>query len=140
VISRHIQERLLPQATLDIEGYELSGMYRPSLEVAGDLYDWMPSGDAGILFTVADVEKGDDTIELAELLSEMDDTVDAAGMVARLIGTVPEPPSDDVTIVVLRRLSSSPSPESPALKADCVCEWLGDRTHTPVLLTSGLNV
>jgi PAS domain S-box-containing protein len=226
--ARQIQGRLLPQATLEIEGYELTGTCRPSLEVAGDLYDWMPSGDAGVLLTVADVmgkgvpaalvmttlrtmlraapptlgpaarvqlvadslpfgdddeglyvtlfhalldvtsgvlryvdaghghcairrfggelvqmedrslplgilagqrfsegvvqlhpgdalvaysdglvEKGDDTIELAELLSKVDDTVDAAGMVARLIGTVPEPPSDDVTLVVLRRLPNS---------------------------------
>ena len=50
-----IQRQLLPNETPSIEGYDLAGICRPALDVAGDFYDWMVSPDGLLDITVADV-------------------------------------------------------------------------------------
>jgi PAS domain S-box-containing protein len=50
-----IQRQLLPTETPRIEGYDLAGICRPSLDVAGDFYDWMVSPDGQLDITLADV-------------------------------------------------------------------------------------
>jgi PAS domain S-box-containing protein len=51
----HVQRQLLPQAVLQLDGYELAGACRPAEDVAGDFYDWVTAADGGLDVTVADV-------------------------------------------------------------------------------------
>jgi len=38
-LAREVQLGLLPRGAPEVEGWEITGLYRPSLELAGDLYD-----------------------------------------------------------------------------------------------------
>lgn len=50
----NVQKGLLPRASIDLPGYEISGFCRPSQAVGGDFYDWYKS-ENGAVFTLADV-------------------------------------------------------------------------------------
>jgi sigma-B regulation protein RsbU (phosphoserine phosphatase) len=53
-IAREIQRSLLPSPIL-VEGFELAGESRPSFEVGGDSYDWIPLERGRLALVVADV-------------------------------------------------------------------------------------
>lgn len=48
-----VQQSLLPQEGLRIEGYDVAGLFRPSSSVGGDFYDWYQTPD-GFHLTFAD--------------------------------------------------------------------------------------
>jgi serine phosphatase RsbU (regulator of sigma subunit) len=39
-LARSIQQSLLPNMTLEIEGFEIAGWNRPADQTGGDYYDW----------------------------------------------------------------------------------------------------
>ncbi len=53
-IAREIQRSLLP-SPIQVEGFELAGESRPSFEVGGDSYDWIPLERERLALVVADV-------------------------------------------------------------------------------------
>jgi sigma-B regulation protein RsbU (phosphoserine phosphatase) len=53
-IAREIQKSLLP-SPIQVEGFELAGESRPSFEVGGDSYDWIPLEGGRLALVVADV-------------------------------------------------------------------------------------
>jgi sigma-B regulation protein RsbU (phosphoserine phosphatase) len=53
-IAREIQRSLLP-SPIRVEGFELAGESRPSFEVGGDSYDWIPLERGRLALVVADV-------------------------------------------------------------------------------------
>jgi serine phosphatase RsbU (regulator of sigma subunit) len=54
-VARRAQQGMLPQASPDIPGYSIAGSCTPSLEVGGDLYDFLKLPDGRIGIGVADV-------------------------------------------------------------------------------------
>ena len=50
-----IQQKLLPQASPDLPGFDIAGMLRSSTSVSGDFYDFIPLGDGQLGITIADV-------------------------------------------------------------------------------------
>jgi phosphoserine phosphatase RsbU/P len=48
-----VQQSLLPQEDLQVEGYDVAGVFRPSRNVGGDFYDWYRTPD-GLHLTFAD--------------------------------------------------------------------------------------
>src|SRR5205823_8266080 len=50
-----VQREMLPARPPLLPGYELAGRCLPAQEVAGDLYDWVDTGDGYLELTVADV-------------------------------------------------------------------------------------
>jgi sigma-B regulation protein RsbU (phosphoserine phosphatase) len=54
-LARRAQEGMLPQAPPDIPGYSIAASCTPSLEVGGDLYDFLKLPDGRIGIGVADV-------------------------------------------------------------------------------------
>jgi serine phosphatase RsbU (regulator of sigma subunit) len=54
-IARDIQQRLLPAAPPDFDGFELAGMNRPADLTGGDYYDWQLLPDGRLLAVLADV-------------------------------------------------------------------------------------
>ena len=54
-VAAMVQQRMLPQAVPNLPGIGLAGLYLPAMELAGDLYDYipLPNGNLGLL--VADV-------------------------------------------------------------------------------------
>jgi serine phosphatase RsbU (regulator of sigma subunit) len=54
-VARRAQEGMLPQAPPDIPGYSIAASCTPSLEVGGDLYDFLKLPDGRIGIGVADV-------------------------------------------------------------------------------------
>lgn len=54
-VARRAQEQMLPAAPPALPGYELAAVCRPSREVGGDLYDFIPLGDGRWGIVVADV-------------------------------------------------------------------------------------
>ncbi|WP_026549020.1 SpoIIE family protein phosphatase [Arthrobacter sp. Br18] len=48
-----VQQSLLPRDSLQLDGFDLAGRFRPSRSVGGDFYDWYPTED-GMHLTVAD--------------------------------------------------------------------------------------
>lgn len=54
-LAANIQRQLLPQAGLQIPGYELAGLCLPASDVAGDFYDWVVTDGGCVDLTVADV-------------------------------------------------------------------------------------
>jgi PAS domain S-box-containing protein len=50
-----VQRDLLPEAAPDLEGYDLSGLCRPSRETCGDFYDWQLQEPGGLVVTLGDV-------------------------------------------------------------------------------------
>jgi PAS domain S-box-containing protein len=50
-----IQRQLLPDEPPEMDDYQLAAACRPALDVAGDFYDWILTGDGCLDLTVADV-------------------------------------------------------------------------------------
>src|SRR5207248_3481693 len=50
-----IQHDLLTDRTPDLEGYELSGLCRPTEEMAGDFFDWHQPEPGTLVLTLGDV-------------------------------------------------------------------------------------
>ncbi len=48
-----VQKSLLPQEDIQVEGYDVAGVFRPSRSVGGDFYDWYQTPD-GLHLTFAD--------------------------------------------------------------------------------------
>ncbi|MGA7624098.1 MAG: GAF domain-containing SpoIIE family protein phosphatase [Candidatus Acidiferrales bacterium] len=55
-LARSIQLGLLPERPPTLEGFDIGVSHRPSLEVGGDYYDFIPLASDTILTVVADVE------------------------------------------------------------------------------------
>jgi sigma-B regulation protein RsbU (phosphoserine phosphatase) len=55
-LARSIQLGLLPERPPQLEGFDMAVSHRPSLEVGGDYYDFIPLSPDTILAVVADVE------------------------------------------------------------------------------------
>jgi PAS domain S-box-containing protein len=49
------QRDLLPDTTLDVPGYDLAGLCRPTEEVGGDFYDWYQPDPRSLVLTLGDV-------------------------------------------------------------------------------------
>ncbi len=54
-IARVIQRAILPAGALEISGFEVAGLSRPSAYAAGDFYDWWHPDDGRALMCIADV-------------------------------------------------------------------------------------
>ncbi len=54
-IAQELQANLLPRRIPKLPGYELNAYYRPSQEVGGDYYDFIPIDEDHIAILVADV-------------------------------------------------------------------------------------
>jgi len=54
-IAREIQSKILPKSYPKSAGYEFHGAYRSALQVGGDYYDFIESGDNSMAWLVADV-------------------------------------------------------------------------------------
>jgi serine phosphatase RsbU (regulator of sigma subunit) len=54
-VARRAQERLLPDATPTVPGFEIAAVCRPAREVGGDLYDFIQFPDGRLGIVVADV-------------------------------------------------------------------------------------
>jgi len=54
-LAQRVQLRLLPQSRPQVAGSELAARARPALQVGGDFYDFIASGDRPFAFTVGDV-------------------------------------------------------------------------------------
>lgn len=48
-----VQQSLLPQENIQVDGYDVAGMFRPSRNVGGDFYDWYQTPE-GLHLTFAD--------------------------------------------------------------------------------------
>ena len=53
--ARSFQQTMLPAREVRLEGHEICAGYRPTAELAGDLYDYAADGAGGIALLVADV-------------------------------------------------------------------------------------
>jgi len=53
--ARSFQQTMLPARAVRLDGFEVRAEYRPSAELAGDLYDYAADGEGGIALLVADV-------------------------------------------------------------------------------------
>jgi phosphoserine phosphatase RsbU/P len=51
--AKEVQQSLLPQEDIQVEGYDVAGMFRPSRNVGGDFYDWYQTPE-GLHLTFAD--------------------------------------------------------------------------------------
>ena len=50
-----IQQKLLPQASPDLPGFDIAGLLRSSTSISGDFYDFIPLGDGQLGIAIADV-------------------------------------------------------------------------------------
>lgn len=55
IVGRQIQRKLLPQCNPDIDGYEISAVSDPALEVGGDYYDYFTLANGKRCVLIADV-------------------------------------------------------------------------------------
>ncbi len=55
-LARSIQTGLLPERPPQLAGFDIAVSHRPSLEVGGDYYDFIPMGPETLMTVVADVE------------------------------------------------------------------------------------
>ncbi len=53
--ARIVQQAYLPECAPQVEGYELSGYYRPARHIGGDYYDYLPLADGRMALVVGDV-------------------------------------------------------------------------------------
>jgi sigma-B regulation protein RsbU (phosphoserine phosphatase) len=53
--ARQFQHSLLPPPRLDLPGLSLAARYVACSELAGDIYDYVPTGDGGVALLIADV-------------------------------------------------------------------------------------
>src|SRR5207253_9011077 len=81
-----VQRALLPEAKVDLEGYELAGTCLPAQEVAGDFFDWVLTEGGELDLTLADVMgKGiGAALVMASLRAAMRSAPPEAGPVERL--------------------------------------------------------
>jgi serine phosphatase RsbU (regulator of sigma subunit) len=54
--ARAFQQAMLPATEAKLEGFEIHAAYRPSAELAGDLYDYAAAGAGRVALLMADVE------------------------------------------------------------------------------------
>lgn len=54
-VARRAQQQMLPASVPDFPGFDIAGICRPSKEVGGDLYDYIPMTDGRLGIVVADV-------------------------------------------------------------------------------------
>jgi serine phosphatase RsbU (regulator of sigma subunit) len=76
-------------------------------------------GDSLLVYSDGLVERGDDTLELSDIVRDVGTDAEARDVVGQLMGTVPAQPGDDVTVVVLCRLpgpgpAAEPTAPEPA--------------------------
>ncbi len=58
-LARQIQASLIPTEAPSLPGYQIAGMWRSAREVAGDFYDFIPTGNGGLGVVIGDVtDKG----------------------------------------------------------------------------------
>ncbi len=58
-VARSVQTSLLPRATPQIDGWEFAAWWEPARQVAGDFYDFIPTGGGQLGLVIADVsDKG----------------------------------------------------------------------------------
>ena len=53
--ARTFQETMIPPRRATIHGIDIFAEYAPCAELAGDLYDYAPAGDGGVILLIADV-------------------------------------------------------------------------------------
>ena len=61
-------------------------------------------GDTLVVYSDGLVERGDSVVELGTFEPAFEKAADAEDAVGKMLGSIPSPPADDVTVVVLRRL------------------------------------
>jgi serine phosphatase RsbU (regulator of sigma subunit) len=54
-VAHEIQQRLLPQTSPRVAGFDISAVSRPCHQVGGDFYDFIPLDDEHLAFVIADV-------------------------------------------------------------------------------------
>jgi sigma-B regulation protein RsbU (phosphoserine phosphatase) len=52
--ARLTQQALIPQKPLQLPGWEIASLFRPVIQVGGDIYGWLPMKEGQILFWIAD--------------------------------------------------------------------------------------
>lgn len=52
--ARLTQQSLIPQKPPNLEGWDVAAVYRPVIQVGGDIYGWLRMGDGRTLFWIAD--------------------------------------------------------------------------------------
>ncbi len=52
--ARLTQQSLIPQKSPPLQGWEVAAVYRPVIQVGGDIYGWLPMADERTLFWIAD--------------------------------------------------------------------------------------
>lgn len=52
--ARLTQQSLIPQKSPSLEGWDVAAVYRPVIQVGGDIYGWLPMADRRTLFWIAD--------------------------------------------------------------------------------------
>ena len=52
--ARLTQQALIPQKPLSLSGWDIAAVYRPVIQVGGDIYGWLRMADGRILFWIAD--------------------------------------------------------------------------------------
>ena len=52
--ARLTQQSLIPQKPLQLEGWDVAAVYRPVIQVGGDIYGWLRMADGRALFWIAD--------------------------------------------------------------------------------------
>ena len=52
--ARLTQQSLIPQKPPSLEGWDVAAIYRPVIQVGGDIYGWLRMGDGRALFWIAD--------------------------------------------------------------------------------------
>jgi hypothetical protein len=53
-VARRIQQELLPEATPELDGWEVTSYYKPAREVGGDFYDFLELEDGHLGIVVGD--------------------------------------------------------------------------------------
>jgi sigma-B regulation protein RsbU (phosphoserine phosphatase) len=54
-VATQVQTSFLPSSTPEVEGMEFSTFYRAALDIGGDLYDFVPQPDGGMIVVLGDV-------------------------------------------------------------------------------------
>jgi serine phosphatase RsbU (regulator of sigma subunit) len=54
-VATQVQTSFLPASTPEVEGMEFAAFYRAALDIGGDLYDFVPQPDGGMMIVVGDV-------------------------------------------------------------------------------------
>jgi len=54
-VATQVQTSFLPSSTPEVEGMEFATFYRAALDIGGDLYDFVPQPDGGMIIVLGDV-------------------------------------------------------------------------------------